>query len=57
MPDLGPLTDAQRDALRDLDLQLTMYRDAVSRRIEAERAEAEQRYKLQNLAYEIAGVA
>lgn len=56
MPDLAPLTDAQRSALKELDLRLTMYREAIIRRVDAERAEAEERWKLQNLAYEIAGV-
>lgn len=57
MPDLGGLTDAQRSALNELELAISMYRDAVASRIEAQRREDEARLKFYDLSYVIAGVS
>lgn len=56
MPDLAPLTDDQRAALRELDSAMTMLTKAIERRIQAERDEALQRDRIYQLGYEIAGV-
>lgn len=56
MPDLGSLTDEQRAAFKEHDLALTMYRDAVEQRMDAQRKEETAMARLVDLSYRLAGV-